>query len=122
MEGSAMVKLSAIQSAANTRDLRKLLAVLGDVMLFAENPSQLDDRVFWQQVTDMSETGGVFTSENLVSNEPNCQGILTRLGERVKPGGVYLGVGRNRTSLTSQPCGPVLRSSSTLDARTFSST
>jgi hypothetical protein len=60
---------------------------------FAEVPAQLDDHLFWQFIDEMSEKGGVFTSENPVSNESNFQVVLTRLKERVKPGGVYLGVG-----------------------------
>jgi hypothetical protein len=59
----------------------------------AEVPPQLDDHLFWQFIDEMSEKGGVFTSENPVSNESNFQVVLTRLKERVKPGGVYLGVG-----------------------------
>jgi hypothetical protein len=59
----------------------------------AEVPPQLDDHLFWQFIDEMSEKGGVFTSENPVSNESNFQVVLTRLKERMKPGGVYLGVG-----------------------------
>ena len=59
----------------------------------AQIPQRLDNRVYWRLMNEMSETGGVFTSENLVSNEPNFQLILSRLKDRVKPGGVYLGVG-----------------------------
>jgi len=65
---------------------------ISDVAL-AQIPRRLDDRVFWQLVTEMSEAGGAFPSENFVSNEMNFQRILTRLNERVKLGGVYLGVG-----------------------------
>src|SRR5215471_17126325 len=60
---------------------------------FAEVPSQLDDQTFWRLMNEMSEKGGVFPSENLVSNEPNFQVVLTKLKQRVMPGGVYLGVG-----------------------------
>jgi hypothetical protein len=60
---------------------------------FAEVPSQLDDQTFWQLMNEMSEKGDVFPSENLVSNEPNFQVVLTKLKQRVMPGGVYLGVG-----------------------------
>jgi hypothetical protein len=60
---------------------------------FAEVPAQLDDHRFWQLINEMSEKDGVFTSENPVSNESNFQVVLTRLKERVKRGGVYLGVG-----------------------------
>jgi hypothetical protein len=59
----------------------------------AEIPLQLDDRSFWRLVTEMSEAGRVFPSENMVSNEPNFQLVLRRLKERVERGHVYLGVG-----------------------------
>jgi hypothetical protein len=65
-----------------------LVIVLGaPERAFAEVPSQLDDQMFWRLINDLSEKGGVFTSENLVSNEPNFQVILTKLKQRVKPGG-----------------------------------
>ena len=60
---------------------------------FAEVPPQLDDQMFWRLMNEMSEKGGVFPSENLVSNEPNFQVVLPKLKQRVMPGGVYLGVG-----------------------------
>jgi hypothetical protein len=56
-------------------------------------PAQLDDAAFWRMVTEFSEAGGSFTSENFVSNEPNFQQVLTRLTVATKRGGAYLGVG-----------------------------
>jgi hypothetical protein len=82
---------------------RKLIGaalLLGTVIVFgapersfAEVPSQLDDQTFWRLMNEMSVKGDVFPSENLVSNEPNFQVVLTKLKQRVMPGGVYLGVG-----------------------------
>jgi hypothetical protein len=54
------------------------VAGVSDRVLLAEIPPQIDDRVFWQLVNEMSETDGVFTSENLVSNEPNFQAISNK--------------------------------------------
>src|SRR5262245_54691038 len=57
-----------------------------------ELPSQLTDEAFWNLVTEFSEPGGYFRSENFVSNETTFQYVLKDL-KKTKPGGVYLGVG-----------------------------
>ncbi len=44
-------------------------------------------------VEDFSEPDGFFRSDNLLSNEAGLQDAISRLKERVKPGGVYIGVG-----------------------------
>ena len=44
-------------------------------------------------VTEFSEPGGYFRSENFVSNEMGLQYVIARLKDAVPPGGVYLGVG-----------------------------
>ena len=56
-------------------------------------PSQITDDAFWQMVSDFSEDGGYFRSENFLSNELLFQFIVPTLKETLKPGGVYLGVG-----------------------------
>ena len=56
-------------------------------------PSRLTDVEFWSLVEDMSEPDGIFRSDNLVSNEDTFQVILADLQRKVKPGGVYVGVG-----------------------------
>ncbi len=56
-------------------------------------PTQISDEVFWRMMSELSEPGGNFTSENFVSNEPNFQQVLTRLKAATKLGGAYLGVG-----------------------------
>ena len=56
-------------------------------------PAELSDQAFWQFVTESSEEGGGFISENLVSNELGYPYIIPRLIERVAPGGAYIGVG-----------------------------
>jgi hypothetical protein len=55
-------------------------------------PSRLSDQEFWKLSSDMSEAGGYFRSENLVSNEHTFQYVIPTLKRLVKPGGVYLGV------------------------------
>src|SRR6185436_6078932 len=53
---------------------------------------QLSDEAFWKMVTEFSEAGGYFRSDNFVSNETAFQYVLNRL-KKTRPGGVYLGVG-----------------------------
>jgi hypothetical protein len=56
-------------------------------------PAQLSDAAFWKLVSDSSEAGGGFISENLVSNELGYPYVIPELKERVRPGGTYIGVG-----------------------------
>ena len=56
-------------------------------------PSRLSDAEFWGLVTELSEPGGFFRSDNLVSNEDTFQQVLPDLVTAVEPGGAYLGVG-----------------------------
>ena len=58
-----------------------------------ELPSHLDDSTFWKLITDFSEPGGYFRSDNFVSNEMAFQYVIPTLLQTTKPGGVYLGVG-----------------------------
>src|SRR5436853_4013679 len=69
-------------------------------------PTRLSDQEFWQLVEDMSEPGGYFRSDNLLSNEDTFQYVIPNLERRLPLGGVYLGVGpdQNFTYLeTFQP-------------------
>ena len=56
-------------------------------------PSKLSDSTFWKMVTEFSEPGGSFRSDNFVSNETMFQWVIPELLRTTKPGGVYLGVG-----------------------------
>jgi hypothetical protein len=56
-------------------------------------PTKLTDQAFWDLVTSFSEEGGFFASNNWVSNETQYQHVVPRLAARIKPGGVYVGVG-----------------------------
>ncbi len=66
-------------------------------------PDRLSDDEFWRIVTDFSEDGGYFRSDNFISNETTFQYVIPDLKKRVKPGGVYLGVGpeQNFTYISS---------------------
>jgi len=66
-------------------------------------PSQLSDKDFWRIVTDSSEDGGTFLSENFLSNERGFQYVIPPLIQKIQPGGVYMGVGpeQNFTYVTA---------------------
>ena len=66
-------------------------------------PDRLSDKEFWQLVTDMSEAGGHFPSDNLVSNELTFQWVIPELQRLSGEGRAYLGVGpdQNFTYLAS---------------------
>jgi hypothetical protein len=56
-------------------------------------PAQLTDAEFWTIVETFSEPNGFFRSDNLLSNEAGLQATIPKLKERVKPDGIYVGVG-----------------------------
>jgi len=58
-------------------------------------PDRLSDAEFWKLVTDLSEPGGSFRSDNLLSNEVWLQYVIPELLNVAKPGPgrVYIGVG-----------------------------
>jgi hypothetical protein len=61
-------------------------------------PSALSDRDFWSLTERLSEPSQFFQSQsgspdNLLSNEVMVSAVAAALANRVKPGGVYLGVG-----------------------------
>ena len=61
-------------------------------------PASLPDREFWALTAQLSEPDGYFRSnsgspDNLLSNESTVSVMAAALAERVKSGGVYLGVG-----------------------------
>jgi hypothetical protein len=66
-------------------------------------PSRLSDRVFWRMIVDFSEPGGVFGSDNLLSNETTYQEVIPELQKGLSADGVYLGVGpdQNFTYITA---------------------
>jgi hypothetical protein len=66
-------------------------------------PDRLDDRAFWSLVTDFSEPGGYFRSDNLVSNETTFQHVIPALQQNREPASAYVGVGpdQNFTYVTA---------------------
>ncbi len=56
-------------------------------------PSRLTDEEFADMITDFSEPGGYFQSDNFLSNESGYQEVIPTLVKTLKPGGVYIGVG-----------------------------
>lgn len=59
----------------------------------ADLPTRLSDQDFWALSQELSEPGGQFQSDNLLSNETGFQVVIPELTERLGTGGVYLGVG-----------------------------
>ena len=58
-----------------------------------ELPAKLSDQEFWKLSEELSEPGGSFRSDNLLSNEIGFPTVIADLIARAKPGGVYMGVG-----------------------------
>jgi hypothetical protein len=58
-----------------------------------ELPARLGDQEFWRLSEELSEPGGTFRSDNLLSNELGFPSVIGDLVARTKPGGVYMGVG-----------------------------
>jgi len=56
-------------------------------------PRRLDDATFWRTVTELSEPGGFFRSDNFVSNEGELQYVIPELQRDVPRGRAYVGVG-----------------------------
>ena len=83
--------------------LAATIALAGSIALLAASlparfvaeglPARLPDTTFWRLVTDVSEPGGYFRSDNFVSNETSYQWVIPELLRTTRPGGVYLGVG-----------------------------
>ncbi len=66
-------------------------------------PEKLSDAEYWALSESLSEPGGSFRSDNLVSNEIYMQSIIPELQTVTRPGRVYLGVGpeQNFTYITA---------------------
>ena len=66
---------------------------LGSRVTAPDIPERIADDVFWRMVSDYSEPGGFFRSDNFVSNEITFQYVLPELARTTRSGGVYMGVG-----------------------------
>ena len=62
-----------------------------------ELPSRLSDKAFWQLVSDLSEAGGSFRSENFLSNENAFQTVIPDLKATLPTFSARFGVWRSRT-------------------------
>jgi hypothetical protein len=87
-----------------------LLGLVGVVLFGPRNqvaadtlPKQISDRAFWRMIDEFSEPGGLFRSDNFVSNETTYQEVIPELKKHSSPTGVYLGVGpdQNFTYITA---------------------
>jgi hypothetical protein len=56
-------------------------------------PAKLSDAEFWKLSEELSEPGGYFRSDNLLSNELWFQWVIPDLLQRAPQGAVYMGVG-----------------------------
>ena len=69
------------------------LGSLPNAQYGARLPERISDSTFWRMVSELSEAGGYFQSENFVSNEMGLQHVIGYLETLTQPGGVYVGVG-----------------------------
>jgi hypothetical protein len=56
-------------------------------------PDRIDDAAFWRLVSEFSEPGGYFRSDNLVSNERAFPAVLAEVARRSSSKSAYIGVG-----------------------------
>lgn len=82
--GNALARMAALALVVSASIAAATAAVL---------PSRLADREFWTLVSDLSEPGGSFRSENLLSNELRLQYVIPELTRATRSGGAYVGVG-----------------------------
>jgi len=83
-----------MRSAASIAILVSLLCAASMRTNAAETlPQSLSDDEFRKLISTLSEPGGNFQSENLLSNETDFPHVMETLKDTVPPGGVYLGVG-----------------------------
>jgi hypothetical protein len=71
------------------------LALVLHVVASAANhvPARLEDQQFWTLLTSLSEPGGSFRSDNLLSNELRHQFVIPDLVQTATQGRAYIGVG-----------------------------
>ena len=68
--------------------LAPALSALGQAL-----PARISDQEFWRMVSEFSEPGGFFRSDNFVSNETTFQYVVPELKRSHAAAGVYIGVG-----------------------------
>jgi hypothetical protein len=82
----------------STATLVAVVLLGAPVASVGQETAALSDREFWSLTEQLSEPEGQFVSnsgspDNLLSNEGSVSVMAAALAGRVKPGGVYLGVG-----------------------------
>jgi len=82
-----LVRHAALAAAAVAAVCATVLTAAGAL------PARLSDQEFWALVGRLSEPGGSFRSENLLSNEMRLQYVIPELTRTVPHGRAYLGVG-----------------------------
>jgi hypothetical protein len=94
MPTAEVVRRTILFLAASTLLMAVLSYVTGDSSTLPDTlPSRLNNKEFWRMVTDFSEAGGYFRSDNFLSNEAGYQEVIPTLRKSIRSGGVYLGVG-----------------------------
>jgi hypothetical protein len=83
---------SCKSSGASSRTVTVTPAAQAAPAVAPEIPTRLSDSTFWRLISDLSEPGGFFRSDNFVSNETSFQYVIPELERTIRPGGVYLGV------------------------------
>jgi hypothetical protein len=90
--------------SSNFKIFAVALVVAGGMLFAAAAPRQavrvpqtpierLSDAEFWSLLSEASEPGGAFHSDNFTSNEPNFATVAAALAKSGPHGGAYLGVG-----------------------------
>src|SRR5262245_31509436 len=70
------------------------LSYVGGPPVVADNlPVRLTNKEFWRMITEFSEAGGYFRSDNFLSNETGYQRAIPVFRKNIQTKGVYLGVG-----------------------------
>ena len=86
-------RIAVILAVAGLIALSAIYIPSRPVAIFHGLPETFTDSDFWNIVTNFSENGGYFRSDNFVSNESTFQWVIPDLKKKLKAGGVYLGVG-----------------------------
>jgi hypothetical protein len=79
--------------AAGVVAIAALGGARGPALAASALPERLDDTTFWRMVSELSEPGGWFRSDNFVSNEGELQYVIPQLERTVPAGRAYVGVG-----------------------------
>jgi hypothetical protein len=91
---TAEVTRRLVLATAATALLAAMLFYVGRAPTVEDTlPARLGDSEFWRMITDFSEAGGYFRSDNFLSNEVGYQRVVPALRKSVRTGGVYIGVG-----------------------------